>query len=244
MISEGCDWLIAALFLERNVGLLIREHVLTCLNHVTQFHSRSATCWPASAAAGAAKNTTSCACASLETNWHVRISIVEWSKSISLQAKLKLQCRCSFSYSFMHIAVSKMQQKRCWKQKREAQRKLSQLAALNIAASLLASVSFLKENPLWIFYKTVKILWAFLSRSVSGKFVRALRNCWQRYFGVVSVCPLNGSVWQAGALSSGLQALQHKVKGQILKKQASGRGFDGLSESCERSAADIRCKPK
>lgn len=34
------------------------------------------------------------------------------------------------------------------KSKREAQRKLSQLAALNIAANLLASVSFLKENPL------------------------------------------------------------------------------------------------
>lgn len=31
MISEGCDWLIAALFLERNVGLLIREHVLLVL---------------------------------------------------------------------------------------------------------------------------------------------------------------------------------------------------------------------
>lgn len=31
MISGGCDWLIAALFLERNVGLLIREHVLLVL---------------------------------------------------------------------------------------------------------------------------------------------------------------------------------------------------------------------
>lgn len=31
MISEGFDWLIAALFLERNVGLLIREHVLLVL---------------------------------------------------------------------------------------------------------------------------------------------------------------------------------------------------------------------
>lgn len=31
MISESCDWLMAALFLERNVRLLIREHVLLVL---------------------------------------------------------------------------------------------------------------------------------------------------------------------------------------------------------------------
>lgn len=39
------------------------------------------------------------------------------------------------------------------------------------------------------------------------------------------VCALNAGVWTAGALSSGFQAVQPKVKGQRLKNLACAQGL-------------------
>lgn len=86
-----------------------------------------------------------------------------------------------------------------------------------------------------------KILQAPSSRSVSGEYICMLGNCWQRYFGgserrsakrrcVPSRCAVLG------------------LSGPATKGQRSGflksRSVSDLSESYERSAADICCKPK
>lgn len=53
--------------------------------------------------------------------------------------------------------------------------RLSQLAALNMAVSLLDQLSEGKSSE--YFYKTIKILQAPSSTSVSGDSFRTLRNC-------------------------------------------------------------------
>lgn len=117
-------------------------------------------------------------------------------------------------------------------------RTFCQLAALNVAAGSPSSVGFLKENPRWIFYKTVKILQALSSRSVSGKFTRTPWDRWQRYFGGgASVSPKWRCVWRVAGRSSVPRPRNKRSKAKFSKSQPGAGGLDSLSESCKLTSA-------